>query len=165
MAQVAVCPKCRKSIHSEQRESWCLACGTPLGEEIAGQLPALAELRSSAARELEQVRSTQTVSRGNRIFRGMVGMGTVFGLVGGALIGALSLWTLVRFGGQVDWDDDADFMIVAPFAAFGIAFGLGMLYAGLLAILARGRSFRELSIARVAAAGAAVGLSPAAVAI
>jgi hypothetical protein len=105
------------------------------------------------------------VSRGERIFRGMVGLGTVFGLVGGALIGALSLWTLVRFGGQVDWDDDADFMIVAPFVAFGIAFVLGMLYAGLLALVARGRSFRELSIARVALAGAAIGIVPAVVAI
>ena len=107
----------------------------------------------------------QTVSRGNRIFRGMVGMGTVFGLVGAALIGALGLMTLIIGRGQIDFDDDADFMLVAPFAAFGIAFVLGMLYAGLLALVARGRSFRELSIVRVAAAGAAIGLVTAVVAI
>ncbi len=54
-------------------------------------------------------------------------------------------------------------MIVAPFVAFGMAFGLGMLYGGLLSVVARGRSFRELSIARLAAAGAAIGLIPVAV--
>src|SRR5688572_13230929 len=133
MTPVAVCPSCRKAIGAAQAESWCLGCGTPFSEEIASLLPKLVALRAAAAREVALREPKLTPTRGERIFRGMVGMGTVFGLVGGASIGALGLWTLVRFGGQVDWDDDADFMIVAPFAAFGIAFGLGMLYAGLLA--------------------------------
>jgi hypothetical protein len=51
-------------------------------------------------------------------------------------------------------------MIVAAIGWPAIAFGLGMIYAGVLALVARGRSFREVSVARVGLAGAAIGLIP-----
>ena len=158
MTQVAVCPECRKPIDAEQPESWCLGCGTPLGEEIERVLPTLIELREATARGLTQPQPEAAMSRGERIFRGMVGMGTVYGAVGFAILGAFSAKALLFAPSEIG--DDMDLILVAPFAAGGIAFGLGMLYAGLLALLARGISFSKLSIARVATAGAAVGLAP-----
>jgi hypothetical protein len=88
----------------------------------------------------------------------MIGMGMVFSFVALGLMVPLALYSLFVAG--VDWDD-LDFMIVAPIAWAAIAFGLGMLYGGLLALVARGRSFRDVSILRVALAGAAIGLIPA----
>lgn len=97
-------------------------------------------------------------SHAARVIRGMIGMGMVFSLVALGLVVPLALYSLLVAG--VDWDD-LDFMIVAPFAWAAIAFVLGMLYGGLLALVARGRPFRDVSILRVASAGAAVGLIPA----
>jgi hypothetical protein len=159
MTQVAACQRCRKAIHVGQSESWCLGCGTPLGEEIESLLPRVVEMRAAAANALSQPRPVGTMSRGERILRGMVGMGAVFGAVGFAIFGAFSAKALL-FSSRLEIGDDMDLILVAPFAAGGIAFGLGMFYAGLLALVARGRSFRELSIARVAAVGAAGGLAP-----
>lgn len=94
-----------------------------------------------------------------RLFRGMLGIGAAFGAVAAAIMGLGSLVMFVFFRSQMDWDD-LDFLLVAPFVWVGIAFGLGMAYAGLLSLIARGRAFRDVSIARVASAGAAVGLLP-----
>jgi hypothetical protein len=96
------------------------------------------------------------MSRGARIIRGMVGMGAIFGLIGAAFVAALATWGLI-FSPRVD-RTDIPFMMVGTFIWFGIACGIGMAYAGLLSFLARGRSLRQLSILRVAAAGAVVGL-------
>ena len=104
----------------------------------------------------------ESESQAPRVIRGMLGMGVVFGLIAGGLAGALALYSLLV--ARADWDD-LDFMIAAPFAWAGIAFVLGMLYGGLLALVARGRSFRDVSILRVALAGAAVGLIPALVVV
>jgi hypothetical protein len=158
MTQVAACQRCRKAIHAEQSEAWCLGCGTPLVEEIQSLLPKLVELREAAALAVAQPKPPATISRGERTFRGIVGMGAVFGFVGFAILGAFSAKALLLNRSEIG--DDLDLILVAPFAAGAIASGLGMLYGGLLALLARGRSFRELSIARVATAGAAVGLAP-----
>ena len=158
VTQVAVCPECHKAIHAEQLESWCVGCGTPLGEEIERRLPNLLESREAARRSLTRPQSESAMSRGERIVRGMVGMGTVFGAVGFTILAAFSAKALLF--DPSDIDDGIDFILVAPFAAGGIAFGLGVLYAGLLAFLARDISFSRLSIARVATAGAAVGLAP-----
>lgn len=155
-AQIAACPKCRKGILATQPESWCLGCGTPFGNEIAALLPRLVAIRENAARERAEVQPMEPEPRGERIFRGMVGMGTIFGLVGATLIGAIGALSLFRGFDR----DDMDFMLVAPFGAFGIMFALGMFYAGVLAIVARDRPFREVSILRTAAAGAVGGLLP-----
>jgi hypothetical protein len=155
-AQVGTCPSCRKAIHASQSEAWCLGCGTPLDDSIASRLPRLVAIRENAARELAEVPPIAPESRGERVFRGMVGMGTTFGLVGLAAIGVLSLFSLSKGFDR----DDMDFMLVAPFGAFGIMFGLGMFYAGVLAIVARDRPFREVSILRTAVAGAVGGLVP-----
>ena len=107
---------------------------------------------------LTEAERTPPLSHRGRIFRGMVGMGTVFAGVGVMLGGALGVASLVQ-----GYDtDDMDFMVVAFFAWAVIAFGIGALYAGLLALVARGRAFHEVSIARAAAAGAVPGLIPAA---
>ena len=146
------------AIHAAQSEAWCLGCGTPLGEEIAGLLPRLVALRTAAALELRNERSKPTVSGGTRILRGMVGMGAVFGAIGFAILGTYSAASLLFFPTQIG--DDLDLLLAAPFVSGGIGFGLGVLYAGLLAFLGRGRSLRELSLTRVTAAGAVVGLAP-----
>ena len=99
----------------------------------------------------------ESESQAPRVIRGMVGMGFVFSLVAMGLGGALGLYTL--FIARVDWDD-LDFMVAAFFGWGAIAFALGTLYGGLLALVARGRSFRDVSILRVALAGSAVGLIP-----
>jgi hypothetical protein len=153
---VASCPKCGRDIHASQSESWCVGCGTPLDDKIARLLPRLVGIRENAARELSEVRHIEPEARGERILRGMVGMGTIFGIVAVALIGALSAISLFKGFDR----DDLDFMLVAPFGAFGIAFFLGMFYAGVLAIVARDRPFREVSIARAALAGVLAGLAP-----
>jgi hypothetical protein len=94
----------------------------------------------------------------DRILRGMLGMGVVFSAVGGLFVAALGFYAVVIAG--VD-RDDLDFVVVATLGWFAISFILGMLYGGLLAILARGRSFKEVSMVRATSAGAAVGLVPA----
>lgn len=153
---VASCPTCGRDIHAAQSEAWCVGCGTPLDDAIVRLLPRLVRIRATAARELSEVRDPEPESRGERILRGMVGMGTVFGMVAIALTGAMSAISLFKGFDR----DDMDFMLVAPFGAFGIAFLLGMFYAGILAIVARDRPFREVSIARAALAGVLAGLAP-----
>ncbi len=154
--QIAACPKCRKAIHASQSESWCVGCGTTLEDSIASRLPRLVAVRENAARERAEVLPMEPERRGERIFRGMVGMGTIFGLVGATLVGTMAAVSLIRGFDR----DDMDFMLVAPFGAFGIMFGLGMFYAGVLAFLARDRPFGEVSILRTAVAGAVAGLAP-----
>ena len=158
--QIADCPKCRNAIHDSQSESWCVACGTPFADDIATLLPVVVARRSAGALELPVARSTFMLSRGERIFRGMVGMGAVFAAVSWILMGALGAWSLVLAGTDFD---DLDFMVGALFASTGIAFVLGMFYAGLLAIIARGRPFHQISIVRAAAAGLVPGAMPSAV--
>lgn len=106
--------------------------------------------RAAVARELAHDQPEPTISRGERVFRGMLGMGTVFGAVGAAIMVPLAVGAFLSFRKGID-TDDLDFLIVAPFAWVAIAFGLGMTYAGLPAFVARGRSFSEVSIARAAA--------------
>lgn len=159
VTRVADCPKCRRAIAGSQSESWCVACGSPLGEEITSLLPKVVAQRTAVAREVAQGSAELTVSRGERIFRGMLGMGMTFGAVAFAIVAPMAVMAYLS---GVD-RDDLDFLIVAPFGWATIAFGMGALYAGLLALLARGRSFREVSVARVALAGAVIGLIPGAV--
>jgi len=163
MTHVAHCPKCRTAVDEAQSESWCVGCGTPLGETITSLLPKVVAQRTAVARELAHGEPKLPISRGERIFRGMLGMGLTFGAVGAAMMVPLAVGAFLSFLRNGTDADDLDFLIVAPFVWIAIAFGLGMTYGGLLAFLARGRSFREVSIARVAAAGAAVGLVPVAV--
>jgi hypothetical protein len=101
----------------------------------------------------------QPISRWERTLRGMLGMGLIYSAVAFALM--VPLAATVFFSG-VD-ADDLDFLIVAPFGWAAIAFVLGTIYAGLLAFVARGRAFREISIWRVMAAGVVPGLIPAAI--
>jgi hypothetical protein len=122
-------------------------------------LPRLVAIRANAARELAEIHPLAAEPRGERIFRGMVGMGAIFGLAGLALVASMAVVSAVS-GGGVD-REDMDFMLVAPFGAFGIAFGLGMFYAGILAIVGRDRPFRDVSVTRVAVAGMLAGLLPA----
>lgn len=98
-----------------------------------------------------------SLTRGERVFRGMLGMGSTFAVVAAGFGAVLSFITLFIAG--VDWDD-LDFMVVAGLGWVAIAFALGMLYGGLLALVARGRSFRQVSILRVFSAGAAIGFIP-----
>jgi hypothetical protein len=156
MTLVAHCPQCRKAVDASQSESWCVGCGAPLGKEITSRLPSVVAQRSAVALELANAQPPLPISRGDRLFRGMVGMGTVFGAVAFALVGTLAA---TSFFSGID-ADDVDFLIIAPFGWATIAFILGMIYAGLLAIVARGRSFHELSVARAAAAGIIPGLVP-----
>ena len=156
-SEVAVCETCGRAIHAEQSESWCVGCGTPLGAQNASLLPKLVERRDAVARELAEAQPAAP-SRGERVFRGMIGMGAMFGAVGFSILGAFSAKALLFNRSEIG--DDLDLMLVAPFAAGTIAFVLGMIYAGLLALLAGGRSLRDLSIARVATAGAISGLAP-----
>jgi hypothetical protein len=162
MTQVATCPGCSKAISRSQSESWCLGCGTPLGQEITDLLPSVLAQRSVVARELASEQPAVAVSRGERVFRGMLGMGMAYAAVAAALMVALSAVAIAATlrGEITDFTDDLDFMIVAAIGWPAIAFALGMLYAGVLALVARGRSFREVSVARVGLAGAAIGLIP-----
>jgi hypothetical protein len=158
MTVIAQCTNCSTGIKHSQSESWCLSCGAPLDEAITSRLAAVIAQRSAAALELTGGPSPP-ISRGERVFRGMLGMGMTFGAVGAALMVALGATALIM---GVD-RDDADFMVVAALGWTAISFAFGMLYGGLLAFLARGRSFKQLTIARVASAGAVVGLIPLAV--
>jgi hypothetical protein len=103
-----------------------------------------------------------TISRGERIFRGMLGMGMAYAAVATVimiLLSAVALVATIR-GEATDFTEDLDFMVVAAVGWPVIAFLLGMIYAGVLAVVARGRSFREVSVARVGLAGVAIGLIP-----
>lgn len=111
---------------------------------------------------LEADNSTAGVPR-RSLLRGMLGMGAAFAAAGTAIMVPLAIIGFVSFLRNGTDKDDLDFLILAPFVWIAISFGLGMAYAGLLARVARGRSFDEVSVPRVATAGAVVGLVPAAV--
>jgi hypothetical protein len=116
-----------------------------------------------AASPIARVDATHTeIIRGERIFRGMLGMGMAYAAVATALMVLLSVFAITATvrGETTDFTEDLDFMIVAAIGWPVIAFLLGMLYAGMLALVARGRSFGEVSVARVGLAGAAIGLIP-----
>jgi peptidoglycan/LPS O-acetylase OafA/YrhL len=104
--------------------------------------------------------AVNTLSRGERIFRGVVGMGAVFGAVGLFVLLSILAGVAVTNPGALS-RDGRSFVVLATTVWFLISFVLGMVYGGILAYLARGRSFREVSVLRVASAGIAVGLIPA----
>ena len=87
-----------------------------------------------------------------RVIRGMVGTGLAF-TVGGGLVGLLVGTPIWLFGELSALDI---FGVAARFAV--VAFPIGVAFSGLLALTARGGSFEKLSIPRVAALGAGVGL-------
>ena len=134
------------------------ARSTRFSDDNHGPLPPFAEPRAVDARALPKLQLSVPTLRSDRIFRGIVGMGAIFGVIGFAMFGAFSARTLLFSRSGIG--DDLDMVLVAPFAAGGIACGLGMLYAGILSLVARGRSIRTLSVPRVATAGAIGGLAP-----
>lgn len=162
MTLVATCPSCSKAISRSQVESWCVGCGTPLDASITSQLPKVIEQRNAVARELASEQPAAPLSRGERVFRGMLGMGMAYGAVAVVFMAVLSVVAIAATvaGESTDFTEDLDFMIVAAIGWPVIAFVLGMIYAGVLAIVARGRSFKEVSVVRVGLAGAAIGLIP-----
>jgi hypothetical protein len=162
MTLVAQCPKCTRAITTAQSESWCVGCGSPLGDEITSRMPKVVAQRSAVAREVAQGPADVAVSRGERIFRGMLGMGMTYAAVAAVMMAVLGTVALVAtLRGQItDFTEDLDFMIAAAIGWPVIAFLLGMIYAGVLAFVARGRTFKEVSVARVGLAGAAIGLIP-----
>ena len=162
MTHVASCPRCRKAIAGTQSESWCITCGTPLSDEITSLLPNVVAQRSAVALEIAQSPHELAVSRGERMFRGMLGMGMAYAVVAAVIMVVLSVGAIAATlaGETTDFTDDLDFMIAAAIGWPMIAFALGMLYAGVLALVARGRAFKDVSIARVGLAGAAIGLIP-----
>ena len=89
-----------------------------------------------------------SLSRWRRIVRGMIGTGLTFAAtvgVAGTIVGLLL--------GALSWDD---LRMVAKLAV--IAFLVGVLYSGVLAIAARGRTFDRLSLRFVTALGGGGGL-------
>jgi len=88
-----------------------------------------------------------------RLIRGMIGTGLAFAVGGAAIVGTIGLgfW---MFG-------DASLFGVAGVAARSavLSFGIGVVFSGALALLARGRSFEKLSVKAFAALGGAVGLA------
>jgi hypothetical protein len=161
VAQVALCPKCRKAVHAAQSEAWCLGCGTPLDESITTQLPRVVELNAAAARDALIVHPSE-LSPGERVFRGMIGMGAIFGAVGGGILATMAAVSLLFFRDRVI-PGEVPLYFIAPIVWGAISFALGMGYGGLLALVGRGRSFRDVSIVRVATSGALAGLIPATV--
>jgi hypothetical protein len=92
----------------------------------------------------------------------MLGMGMAYAAVATVLmivLGVVALAATVA-GKSTDFTEDLDFMIVAAIGWPVIAFLLGMVYAGVLAVVARGRAFKDVSVVRVGLAGAAIGLIP-----
>jgi hypothetical protein len=87
------------------------------------------------------------VSRWKSVIRGMIKMGLTFAAAGGALFGTLAVVLALFFPGG---EDELGFMVLA---ATTWGFGIGVSFAGVLAIAARGRSADTLSLPRVAAVG------------
>ena len=83
-------------------------------------------------------------------------MGLTFGLVGFLAFSILAAVSAVFFPGA---EDDLGFMIAAG-TVWSLGIGLG--FSSVLAIVARGRSFEELTLARVGLVGAGGGLALAA---
>jgi hypothetical protein len=87
-----------------------------------------------------------------RMIRGMIGTGLAFA-VGGGAIGTLVGIPFVLSGKMPALD------LVMIAGRFGVAgFLVGVVFSGALALLARGRTLEKLSLSRVAALGAGVGL-------
>jgi hypothetical protein len=87
-----------------------------------------------------------------RIVRGMIGTGLAF-MVGGTAVGfmfAVPFWLLGRISA-------IDTLIALRFGV--VAFPIGVVFSGLLALTARGKTLEKLSVRRVAALGAGVGLA------
>lgn len=80
-------------------------------------------------------------------------MGMTFGALAAVFFSILAVVSAVFFPGA---EDDLLFMIVAGTVW---ATGLAVSFSGILVIAARGRSFDELSLARVAAVGVGSGLA------
>jgi hypothetical protein len=88
-----------------------------------------------------------------RVIRGMIGTGIAF-MVGGGAVGLLfgaPLWLSGEIHGL-------DLLAVAGRFAV-VAFPVGVVFSGLLALTTRGRTLEKLSLRRVAALGAGVGLA------
>jgi peptidoglycan/LPS O-acetylase OafA/YrhL len=86
-----------------------------------------------------------------RRIRGAVGMGVTWALAGGATGTLINLGFLARAGSP----PDAPFPIMLTAAGFFA----GLLFSGVLTLVAGRRRFEELSLARFAASGAAVGFT------
>ena len=99
------------------------------------------------------------ISRAERIFRGMLGMGLTFAVVGGATLVVFLTLVLIFYPEPVN-EAGGNFLGLAFFGGIAIAFGMGVLCAGLLALLARGRSFKQVSVAHMALSGAGAALVP-----
>jgi len=87
-----------------------------------------------------------------RIFKGILGMGATFGALAAVFFSILAVVSAVFFPGA---EDDLVFMIVAGTVWSTV---LAVSFSSVLAIAARGRSFDELSLLRVAAVGVGAGL-------
>ena len=87
-----------------------------------------------------------------RMIRGMVGTGLAF-TVGGGIVGLLVGTPIWLFGDL----PALDVIGVAARFAF-VAFPIGVVFSGLLALTARNGTFEKLSMTRVTALGAGVGL-------
>jgi hypothetical protein len=92
------------------------------------------------------------MSRALQILRGMLGTGVAFAIGGGALLASIGT-ALSLFGGP-------PMRAVLATAARGSVLGflLGVAFSGLLALLARGRTFEKLSLKAFVALGAGVGI-------
>ena len=86
-----------------------------------------------------------------RVVRGMIGTGLTFGVGVGVVGGTLGLIGVVL--GPVAWDD---LRMVARMSV--VAFLVGVVFSGVLAITARNRSFEKLSLRFVTALGVGGGL-------
>ena len=88
-----------------------------------------------------------------RILKGILGMGATFGGLAAVFFSILAVVSAIFFPGA---EDDLLFMVVAG-TVWGT--GLAVSFSTVLAIAARGRSFDELSLPRVAAVGVGAGLA------
>jgi len=92
-----------------------------------------------------------TVSRWQRVLRGMVGIGLTFSAGVGVVGSMLAVLSWLLFG----WDPEMARLVVASSV---FAFPMGVAVSGVVAITSRGGSFDKLSLPRFAALGAGAGL-------
>lgn len=88
-----------------------------------------------------------------RIVKGILGMGVTFGALGALFFSILAVAGALFFPGA---EDDLLFMIIAGTTWSTV---LAVSFSSLLAVAARGRSFDELTLARIGAVGMGAGLA------
>jgi len=90
--------------------------------------------------------------RGLQLVRGIIGTGVAFAIGGGAILGLIG-GTLSLLGGP-------PIRAVLATAARGsvLGFMIGVVFSGLLALVARGQSFASLKLSRFAGLGGAIGI-------